>query len=166
MCHSHHHGHSNACRSHYGHARRWKYKAGMGLGGWLLTAAIFMWVWNAIVPPSFGGPALGYFQAVGLLVLGRMLTGGFRHSRRWRHEHAGHPHDGDAPAGPHRWRKEFEKKMEEKMAGMSPEEREQFRKGFASGKWDVNVFEVEDDAAPEPPKPDGESGGPEGDRKA
>ena len=38
----------------------------------LLTAGL----WNALMPPIFGLPAIGYWQALGLLLLGRLLFGG------------------------------------------------------------------------------------------
>jgi hypothetical protein len=38
----------------------------------LVTAGL----WNALMPPIFGLPAIGYWQALGLLLLGRLLFGG------------------------------------------------------------------------------------------
>lgn len=36
-----------------------------------------MWLWNWLMPALFGLPALGFGQALGLLVLSRLLLGGF-----------------------------------------------------------------------------------------
>ena len=120
---------------------------GRRLGGLLIGALLLTLVWNWLVPPLFGGPLITYLQALGLMALGRLLTGGM-HQPACRHR-----------PGP--WREGFRRKMEEKMAGMTPEERERFREGFAGGRWDVNIFEVEDEA---PEKPADEEEGGEGDK--
>lgn len=56
---------------------------------------VAMLLWNQVVVPAFGAPILNFWQILGLMVLGRLLTGGFgrrpggwgghRHSmhRRW-----------------------------------------------------------------------------------
>ena len=36
-----------------------------------------MWLWNSLVPGIFGLTALNFWQTLGLMVLGRLLTGGF-----------------------------------------------------------------------------------------
>jgi hypothetical protein len=43
-------------------------------------------LWNRLLPPLFGWPAVTFWQALGLLVLSRILFGGFgRHGGRgWR----------------------------------------------------------------------------------
>jgi hypothetical protein len=63
-------------------------------------------LWNWLLPGLFGWPALGFWQALGLLALCRILFGGLggrgfrpRYSRRW--------------------------------AAMTPEERARFREGMA-----------------------------------
>ena len=69
-----------------------------------------MLLWNRLMPVLFGLRAIGYLQAVGLLVLARVLVGGFHHG----------------PAGMlHRRRR-----MLERWEKMTPEEREKFRQGF------------------------------------
>lgn len=52
------------------------------------VGAITMLLWNALIPAIFGGIEITYWQAVGLLILGRLLLGGFG---RW-HSHAHHAH--------------------------------------------------------------------------
>jgi len=72
-----------------------------------------MLLWNAVLPAVFtGARPIDYLQALGLLVLSRILFGGFRgygggwHRRRhWA-----------------RWQ------------AMTPEEREQFQQGMRSGR--------------------------------
>ncbi len=39
----------------------------------LLTAAPLMWLWNWLIPKLLGLPALGYFEAFGLLLLTKLL---------------------------------------------------------------------------------------------
>jgi hypothetical protein len=78
----------------------------------LAAAAVLGWVvmmlWNAVVPVVFaGGRVIDYWHALGLLVLSRILFGGFR-GRGWRGRH---------------WRR---------WEGMSAEEREQLRQAYAS----------------------------------
>lgn len=41
----------------------------------VLTALPTMWVWNAVVPDLFGLPLVTFWQALGLCVLFRLLTG-------------------------------------------------------------------------------------------
>lgn len=63
-----------------------------GLGG------LVMWLWNAVVPDLFAGAqSIDYLHALGLLVLCRILFGGF-HGRGGRHAHRhwGHPGRWDA----------------------------------------------------------------------
>lgn len=70
---------------------------------------IVMSLWNWLIPPIFGWHALGFWQALGLLVLSKILFGGFRgHSgaRHWRH------------------------RMMERWERMTPEERDRFRSGM------------------------------------
>jgi len=79
----------------------------------LFVAAIgfvVMSLWNALMPAIFGWPLIGYWQAMGLLILCRILFGGFR---------------GAAARGGH-WRH----RMMERCEQMTPEERERFRQGL------------------------------------
>lgn len=66
-----------------------------------------MLLWNALLPDLFGWHTITFLQAVGLLVLSRILIGGLR--GRWGHR--GH------------WRA----RMAERWERMSDEERAQFR---------------------------------------
>jgi len=87
---------------------------------------VAMSLWNWLVPELFHGPAISFGQAIGLVVLSKLLFGGF-HGRGccqgggWKH-------------GKHYWKE----KMEARMANMSPEEKEKFReqmKARCGGKW-------------------------------
>jgi hypothetical protein len=74
------------------------------------VGAVVMLLWNALLPPLFGWPSLTFWQALGLLLLSRILTGGLR--GRWGH-------------GSH-WRARMAARWEQ----MSEEERAQFRAGL------------------------------------
>ena len=39
--------------------------------------AVVMWLWNWLIPTLFHGPELDYFQALGLMLLSRILCRGF-----------------------------------------------------------------------------------------
>jgi len=73
-----------------------------------------MSLWNWLVPALFGGPVLDYWEALGLLVLARLLFGGLR------------PH-GHGPWG-HSWHH-----ARARWEQMTPEERERFRSRFRGG---------------------------------
>ena len=96
-----------------------KYWWPLRIGKFLLFAAflifavgyVVMGLWNALIPELFKGPVLTYWQAIGLLLLTHFLfhgSGRWRHSNGWRH---------------HRWKHG----LEEKLAAMTPEEREQYK---------------------------------------
>lgn len=72
-----------------------------------LFTAIVMLLWNNVLTAVLHVQAISYWQAMGLLVLCKILFGG----PRW------------AGGGPQRWRN----RMFEKWQQMSPEEREKFR---------------------------------------
>ena len=74
---------------------------------------VTMLLWNALIPDLFHGPILTFWQAVGLLVLSHILFRGF----------GGHRHGGWAH---HHWKHRFE----EKLAAMTPEEREKFKEEY------------------------------------
>ncbi|TND04096.1 MAG: hypothetical protein FD123_3867 [Bacteroidetes bacterium] len=74
--------------------------------GWVV-----MWLWNMLIPAIFAGPVVTYWQAVGLLVLARLLVG-----RGW---------SGGGGWGHHK-KQYWKKRWREKLDNMSPEEREKF----------------------------------------
>jgi len=78
------------------------------------TALIFL-LWNWLVPAVFSGPVITYWQALGILVLSKILFSGI-----WKHRS---PHS-DYYHRP--WRSRFE----EKMKNMSEEDRERFKAKF------------------------------------
>jgi hypothetical protein len=93
--------------------RRWVWKGFAFVGFVIVAVAVLSWVvmllWNALLPGLFRVPPLQYLQAVGLLVLSRILFGGLRgHHGHWRHRG---------------WRARWE--------SLTPEERERLREKYA-----------------------------------
>ena len=74
---------------------------------------VVMSLWNALLPEIFATKTISFWQALGLLVLSKLLFGGFR------------PQGG---AGRH-WRR----RMAERWEQMTPEEREKFKHGMQYG---------------------------------
>lgn len=71
---------------------------------------VVMRLWNWLTPTLFGWHVVTFWQALGILVLSKILFGGFR-------------------GGPHRgwnWRR----RMTERWEHMTPEEREKFRESM------------------------------------
>ena len=80
----------------------------LAVGLVLVVGAVVMWLWNALIPEIFGGPQITWIQALGLLILARVLVGGRGHGGVW---------------GRRRWRERWQRKV----ANMSPEERERWK---------------------------------------
>lgn len=72
-----------------------------------LGGAIVMMLWNWLLPPLFGWRQLTFWQALGILVLSRVLFGGFG-----RHGFSGS------------MRRSMAERMADRMESMTPEERE------------------------------------------
>jgi Ca2+/H+ antiporter, TMEM165/GDT1 family len=88
----------------------------------LLFSAIVMGLWNAILPAVIGVKPISFIQALGILVLSKILFGGF-HGKRFRGGEHSNP---------------WKQKMAEKCSMMTPEEREKFKsewKTRCGGKW-------------------------------
>jgi hypothetical protein len=99
---------------------KWKWVAkGIVFGTLFVTAITFasMFLWNNLAVGIFGLPALTFFQTMGLMILGRLLTGGFS-PRGWggRHRMGGHY-------------------MKERWKNMSPEQREQLTQRWGKRGW-------------------------------
>jgi len=74
---------------------------------------VLMSLWNVLMPAIFALHSISFWQALGLLVLSKLLFGGFR---------------GFSGGGP-RWRR----RMLERWEQMTPEEREKFKQGMRAG---------------------------------
>ncbi|BDU74000.1 hypothetical protein [Mesoterricola silvestris] len=79
--------------------------AAVAVLGWVVMA-----LWNGIMPMTFGLKAIGFWQGLGLLVLSRILFGGFHrsHGGAWHRRHH----------------------LMRRWEAMTPEEREAFRQGM------------------------------------
>jgi hypothetical protein len=75
-----------------------------------LVSFVVMNLWNVLMPAIFGLHAITFWQSLGLLVLSKILFGGFRPGM-----------GGGAP-----WRR----RMRERWEQMTPEEREKFKQGM------------------------------------
>ncbi len=87
------------------------------LGLLILTVFTFLTqqLWNWLVPDLFGGPVITFWQALGLLVLSKILLGGLAKG--------GH-------RGPHSWKM----RAHEKFSRLSAEEREALKQRMRE-KW-------------------------------
>ncbi|MCB0471639.1 MAG: hypothetical protein KDC69_06750 [Flavobacteriaceae bacterium] len=74
-------------------------------------SALVMWLWNAILPDLINVNSITYWQALGILLLSKILFGGF--SGCGGHRHFTH-------------KRHFINEMR-KMKDMTPEEREKFK---------------------------------------
>ena len=102
--------------------RKWIFLAPLAILAMLLFVVIggeiVQYLWNWLLPPLFGWRQITFWQALGLLVLCRILFGG------WASHGSG--------------RSNFRRRMKERCENMTPEERERFRQrmrvrfGFSS----------------------------------
>jgi hypothetical protein len=80
----------------------------------VLGGLIVMRLWNWLLPPLFGWHVITFWQALGILVLCRILFGGLG------------PHGGAHS----RIRRRIGERMAERWEAMTPEERERLRRGM------------------------------------
>ena len=81
----------------------------------VIVGFVVMILWNWLMPVLFGLPTITYWQALGLLVLSKILFGGFKKP-------------GGGPGSSWHWRRRFMKKWE----NMSEEDRQKMRDKFKS----------------------------------
>ena len=84
----------------------------IGVVGVAVFGFIVMSLWNWLAPAVFGLRTITLWQALGILILSKILFGGFRRRPGY--------------GGP--WRR----RMSERWQQMTPEEREKFRQGMFS----------------------------------
>lgn len=95
----------------------------------LLFTFIVMNLWNNILTPVLGVRIINFGQALGILILSKILFGGFRGGGGWRGRQG-------------RWNSQ----MKEKWQSMSAEEREKFKSQWRS-RCSRNKTSSEDNAA-------------------
>ncbi len=78
--------------------------------GILVFSGIVMLLWNALLPELFHFPVISFWQALGLLILTKLLFGGFR------------------GGGPRRG--QWKDKMKQRWMNMTPEEKEKFKQDW------------------------------------
>jgi hypothetical protein len=78
-----------------------------------VVSFVVMSLWNALMPAIFAVKAITFWQALGLLVLSKLLFGGFR----------------SYGGGGRHWRR----RMAERWEQMTPEEQEKFKQGMRYG---------------------------------
>ena len=86
----------------------------------LLIGLVVMGLWNAILPAVIGFKVITFTQALGILLLSKILFGGFRGG--WRHGRG----------------QQWKQRMQEKFGNMTPEEKEKFKaewKNRCSSRW-------------------------------
>lgn len=84
----------------------------IGVAAVALFGFVVMNLWNWLAPAVFGGRTITFWQALGLLVLSKILFGGFH----GRHGGGGH----------------WKQRMRARWERMTPEEREKFRRTMAA----------------------------------
>jgi hypothetical protein len=95
------------------------------IAGVIIFSAIVMQLWNAILPAVLGVKTVTFAQAFGILVLSKILFGGFGRRGGWNGR-GGH------------WRRN----MQDKWSSMTPEEREKFKSEWKSrcgGRWNMDA---------------------------
>src|SRR6516225_4483515 len=94
--------------------KRWIWLAPLAILGMLALVAlggeIVLQLWNWLLPPLFGLRQITFWQALGILVLCRILFGRL--------------------GGPGSYRRGFRRRISERWEQMTPEERERFRQGM------------------------------------
>jgi hypothetical protein len=83
---------------------------GLRIVGWVIVGVFFaalialvvgfavQWLWNWLMPDLFNLKAITYWQAVGLVILGKLLIGGFGH-------HDSHHYKKKYYSNSHHWQK-------------------------------------------------------------
>jgi hypothetical protein len=84
----------------------------------LFFSAVVMALWNAVLPAVIAVQPISYVQAIGLLILSKILFGGFGGRKGSQHKA--------------KW-----VAMKEKFSGMTPEEKEKFKAEWKNrcGSW-------------------------------
>ena len=103
-------------------------------GALLAFGAIVMGLWNAILPAVLGVKTISFIQALGILLLSKILFGGFGNRGGWKR------------GGDHNWKNT----MKEKFGNMTPEEREKFKaewKNRCGDGWRMNPQEKSSNAS-------------------
>lgn len=99
---------------------------------------VVMVLWNWLIPSLTGWTEITFWQALALVILSRVLFGGFR-GHGWGHMH---------------WRH----RMHERWGRMTPEDREKFKTGFRGHHGCMPAGEKPEAAKPEAAETEAQSG--------
>lgn len=86
----------------------------LGIGFAILLIFVVMWLWNWLMPDLFELTTITFWQAAGLLLLSKILFGGFCHTKK------GHSHT----------KGEFKRKFREKWHHLSDEDKAKWEEKF------------------------------------
>lgn len=138
------------------------HKRGKGILSLLITAFVLQLIWNALVPDLFNGPELTYIQAMLIILIKRLISGGmhcgvYKGSYDWDKQEWNDWKEKWGSCDKEDWKNHFEAKWEEKdkqeeekeaearAQAEAQREKDEIQKGFKKdGKFDVNVVDVED----------------------
>jgi hypothetical protein len=93
----------------------------LGVLAIFLIGFVTMSLWNWLVPVLFNGPIITFWQALGLLLLSKLLFWGFGGKKQW-HSHG--------PQAEDHWKNKFYNKF----SSMTPEERSALKEKMKE-KW-------------------------------
>lgn len=116
-----------------------------------LAGLVVMWLWNALLPDILGVRTVSFWQALGLLLLSRILFGGFGprgygppgYGRRGNNRRSEWQNRG-------RFRARWKQKMQERWQQLTPEQREQMKAQWRNrcGNWGPRNADVSDRQPP------------------
>ena len=91
-----------------------------GIVAAIIVGVVTRELWNWLMPAIFGLPAIGFWQALGLLLLGRLLFGGF--GRGWRKRRFAHGWKDLTPEERDRFRRAMDDRCRGNWGERKPEE--------------------------------------------
>jgi len=89
----------------------------------LVFGGVVMLLWNNVLAEVLHISTVTFWQALGILVLSKILFGSFSGGRSWRRDHS------------------WKHRLQKKWASMTPEEREQFKARWKEGRWGYKPWE-------------------------
>jgi hypothetical protein len=94
--------------------KRWYLFIPLIVAAFIAFGFFTMYLWNWLMPLLFHLPEITFWQTIGLMILSRLILGGFGGHHRGGHRHG------------------CRRDMHQKWENMTPEEREQFREHIRS----------------------------------
>ena len=101
----------------------------LAIGAMGLFAYVTMSLWNWLLPVIFGLPLITFWQAIGLLILRKIIFGGFGRGGR---SHGG---------------KRWKHRMKRRWMSMSPEQRDSYKTSYAHHCYDENTVKQNPEAS-------------------